>query len=260
MKLTNLRWSTYRIPFRAPFTTAHGMLTDRVAAVITAHTDTGYVGYGEIAPLPTHSGTSLDEALHALPGIAHELRGREVEDILHFLDGQCRESQLPAALLCGLETALLDVSGQASGQSIAELLARAYPCERANDSAVTPRTRIPVNCVMSDEATEIMVAKALQAVTAGFNCLKLKVTDASQATVERVKAIRAAIGPAPHLRLDANEGWDFEQARWMLRQCAECDIQYVEQPLLGRDLAGMARLRRVSPIPLAADEALSNPA
>ena len=249
MKLTDLRWSTYRIPFRVPFTTAHGILIERVGAIIAAHTDAGHVGYGEIAPLPTHSGAGLDEALYALSTLAHTLRGCEVADILHFLDEQCQESQLPAALLCGLETALLDVSGQASGQSIAGLLVCAYPCEQADDSTVTPHTRIPVNAVLGGETTEMMVTKALQAVAAGFNCLKLKVTDASQATVERVTAIRAAVGPAPCLRLDANEGWGFEQACWMLRQCADCDIQYVEQPLPARDLAGMARLRSVSPIP-----------
>ena len=130
MKLMNLRCSTYRIPFRVPFTTAHGMLTERVGAIISVHTDAGYVGYGEMAPLPSHSGTGLDEALHALSTLVHTLRGCEVADILHSLDEQCQEGQWPAALLCGLETALLDVSGQASGQSIAGLLARAYPCEQ----------------------------------------------------------------------------------------------------------------------------------
>ncbi len=257
MKLVSLRWSTYRIPFRVPFMTAHGALSERVGAIIAAHTDTGHVGYGEIAPLPAHSGTSLDEALRALPTLARELPGREVAHILHFLGAQCQEDRWAASPLCGLETALLDVSGQANGQSIAELLARSYPDEQASDPPVHPRTRIPVNAVIGGESTEVMRAKALQAVAAGFNCLKLKVTGASQTTVERVAAIRTAIGPAPRLRLDANEGWDFEQARWMLSRCADHDIQYVEQPLPARDLAGMARLRRISPIPLAADEALN---
>lgn len=260
MQLVNLRWSTYRIPLRVPFMTAHGALSERAGAIIAIYTDSGYVGYGEVAPLPTHSGASLDEALRPLPALAHNLRGHDVADILHFLDARCQEGRLAAALLCGLETALLDASGQVCGQSIAELLTRAYTGRQVSNPAVHLRARIPVNAVLGDESTEITLTKALQAVAAGFNCLKLKVTEASQATVERIAAIRAAIGPVPRLRLDANEGWSFEQARWMLNQCAAYDVQYVEQPLTACDLASMARLRRLSPIPLAADEALSSPA
>ncbi len=257
MKLTHLNWSTYRIPFRSPFITAHGALTERVGVLVAVHTDAGFVGNGEIAPLPAHNGAHLAEALHALSRLVHELRGRDIADILRFLVVQCRENQLPVALLCGLETALLDVCGQASGQSIAELLVRDYPCEQASGQSVTPRTRIPVNAVISGVTTEMAVTKAQSAIAAGFTCLKLKVMDASQATIERMAAIRAAIGSVPRLRLDANEGWNFEQACWMLTQCATYDIQYVEQPLPASDLTGMARLRRISPIPLAADEALS---
>src|SRR6185312_10754847 len=47
------------------------------------------------------------------------------------------------------------------------------------------------------------------------------------------------------------------QARTLLAQCAAYDIEYIEQPLPAHDLAGMASLRRVSPVPLAADEALT---
>lgn len=257
MKVTHLSFAVYRIPLRSPFITAHSVLIERVGALVTVHTDAGYVGHGEIAPLPEHSGASLTEALNVLAKLAHELHGRDVTDLLRFLAEQSQEAQLPAALLCGLETALLDACGQASNQSIAELLAGNYPCEQGSRQPVTLRTTIPVNAVISSETSEIMLAKARTAIAAGFACLKLKVTDASQATIERVATLRDAIGSAPRLRLDANEGWNFEQACWMLTQCAPYDIQYVEQPLSACDLSGMARLRRVSPIPIAVDEALS---
>lgn len=257
MKLLDLHWSRYRIPFRRPFVTTHGTLTVRVGIVVTVQTDAGLVGHGEIAPLPDHSGSTVDEALDALSRLAHGLVGRDVEEILRWLAEPSQEAHLPSALLCGLETALLDVWSQASGQSLAEWLACAYPCEQAHELSVAPRTSILVNAVIGGETCEQMVQQAKTARAHGFTCLKLKVTEASHATIERVAALRATLGPMPQLRLDANEGWSFEQARWMLTQCARYDIQYVEQPLPADDLAGMARLRRLSPIPLAVDEALS---
>src|SRR5260221_10620414 len=59
-----------------------------------------------------------------------------------------------------------------------------------------------------------------------------------------------------HLRLDANEAWNLEEAIAVLSQCVPYDIQYIEQPLKASDLAGMPTLRQALPIPIAAAEAL----
>lgn len=257
MKLAGLTWKPYRIPFCGPFVTAHGPLNNRSGALVTAHTDEGYTGTGEIAPLPEQSGASLGAALSALPGLIHTLRGRELGDILHFLAAQNEEGQLPSSLICGLEIALLDALGKARGQSIATLLASGYPYEEKHASA-SPRVCVSVNAVIGGAAIEKIVESARTAIKAGFTCLKLKLTDASQAAIDRVATLRAAIGPEVSLRLDANAGWNFEQALFLLTQCAPFDIQYVEQPMPALNLADMARLRISSPIPIAADEAVSD--
>ncbi|HEU5383176.1 MAG TPA: o-succinylbenzoate synthase [Ktedonobacteraceae bacterium] len=256
MKLTALHWLPYRIPFREAFITAHGALTHRSGALVRVSTSTGRTGYGEIAPLPTHSGSGLNEALTALARLAPAIRGQDIGDVLRFLEMGEQEAQLPAALRCGLEMALLDAWGQDRQASIAALLTGAYAAEQVQEP-LTTLLRVPVNAVMSGTPGEATLAKVRAAIAAGFTCLKMKVIEASQATVEWVAALRAALGPLPRLRLDANEGWTLEQARWMLEQCVPYDIQYVEQPLHACDLEGMARLRRNSPIALAADEAIS---
>jgi L-alanine-DL-glutamate epimerase-like enolase superfamily enzyme len=62
-----------------------------------------------------------------------------------------------------------------------------------------------------------------------------------------------------HLRLDANEAWNLEQAIAILSQCVPYNIQYVEQPLKAHDLTGMRALRQAVSIPIAVDEALHSP-
>jgi len=74
--------------------------------------------------------------------------------------------------------------------------------------------------------------------------------------IERIAAVRNALGPDIHLRLDANEAWNLEEATAILSQCIPYNIQYVEQPLQAHDLAGMRTLRQAIPIPIAVDEAL----
>lgn len=256
MKLVDLTWSRYCVPFRAAFHTAHGALSHRSGALVTARLDAGSVGYGEIAPLPEHNGQSLSASLDVLPRLARALPGRELVDILRFLEEQRAVGQLPAPLVCGLESALLDAYGQASGLRVADLLACDYPSQQSS-SLITPRSSIPVNAIIGGASIDAVVSSARTAIAAGFTCLKLKVTDASPASLARVAAVRSAIGSTPRLRLDANEGWQNEQARALLTQYAPYNIEYIEQPLPAHDLAGMAALRRVTPIPLAADEALT---
>jgi L-Ala-D/L-Glu epimerase len=258
MKLTRLNWYPYKIPFRDTFLTAHGTLTHRAGALVAVETDAGITGYGEIAPLPEFSGTSLADALRLLPELGRELEGKMLVALLNWLESQNQDAQLPAPLLSGLETALLDAAGQDRGESIATLLACNYPYEHAEQAAGILPTSIPVNAVISGATTAVAVDRACAAIAAGFTCLKLKITEASQEMIERVATIRAAIGSEPHLRLDANEAWNLKQAQLMLDQCSPYAIEYVEQPLPARDLDGMASLRHTSRIPLAADEALSN--
>src|SRR5262249_3101283 len=79
-----------------------------------------------------------------------------------------------------------------------------------------------------------------------------------QVTIERIAAVRQAIGPAVHLRLDANEGGRLGQAETVRQSCEAVDSQYVEQPLPRHDLEGMARLRSLTNIPIAIDEAITD--
>jgi O-succinylbenzoate synthase len=66
--------------------------------------------------------------------------------------------------------------------------------------------------------------------------------------------VRAALGPAGRIRVDANGGWDVDQAARMLAALAEFGLEYAEQPCAS--LAEMARLRRLVSVPLAADESI----
>jgi len=257
MKLIDLTWIPYCIPFRAAFHTAHGSLSQRAGAIVTVIAGEGISGRGEIAPLPEHSGPDLDVVLSALTLLARDLRGRELADILLMLRTWSEEDRLSSSLVYGLETALFDALARAEEQSVAALLAREYPPGEGRQEPHLPRTCVPVNAVIGGTTIEQAVRQAMAALSAGFFCLKLKLTGAVQEMIERVKILRAVCGPGVSLRLDANESWSFEQAREFLVQCAVHGIQYIEQPLPACDLDTLARLREFSPIPIAADEALT---
>jgi L-Ala-D/L-Glu epimerase len=257
----------YRIPLRNPFITAHGSLTTREGAIVELLMANGITGVGEIAPMPECSGGNLGDALAALQQspIVHDLVSKEPDEALEILY-EVGDS-LPASTVCGLEIALLDALGQARQRSVSELLIQrslsntAHPHESASmQSSVAPRTHMPVNAVIGASTISAAVNDAQAAIANGFGCIKLKLGLGVKADIERVYAVREAIGPSIHLRLDANEGWDCEQACAILTACTPLDIQYVEQPLKASDLTGMRRLRQAVAIPIAADEAIDSQA
>ena len=116
------------------------------------------------------------------------------------------------------------------------------------------RERIPVNVTVPAVGPE----QAMR-IAAGSGCqtAKVKVAERGQdeaADIERVEAVREALGPAGRIRVDANGGWDTGQAARMLRRLAAFGLEYAEQPCATLD--ELAELRRHIDIPVAADESI----
>jgi O-succinylbenzoate synthase len=93
---------------------------------------------------------------------------------------------------------------------------------------------------------------ARMAVAAGCHTVKVKVGDREGEA--RVRAVREAVGPAAHIRVDANGSWELEEAIRSLDRLARYDLELVEDPVA--TLEELARLRRRCSIPLAAESSI----
>jgi o-succinylbenzoate synthase len=114
------------------------------------------------------------------------------------------------------------------------------------------RQSVPVNVTVP--ATDPQTAVALVR-ESGASTAKVKIgdhKDSEAEDLERVRAVREALGPDGHLRVDVNASWDLDTAVRRLQSLAEFDLQYVEQPVA--TVGEMKELRTRLPIPLAADE------
>lgn len=241
MTIVRARWARFRLPYAGPFATARGAEAMREGLILRLETDDGCTGLGEASPVPGFGGDTLADAEQALAEWLPAVVGREVEEV----------HQLPAstAAACALDTALLDLQGQRAGVPVAGLLGG------------SSRRVVPVNATIVAPAPDAAAAAARAAVEAGFGCVKLKVGLAPTPGEElvRIAAVRAAIGPAVELRLDANGAWDAAGAVALLRAAESLDLALVEQPVPAGDLAGMAAVRRRVGVPIAADESAGTP-
>jgi O-succinylbenzoate synthase len=129
--------------------------------------------------------------------------------------------------------------------------------EAAFDGWPAPRRdRVPVNMTIP----AVPAAQAWRMVresAGGESTAKVKVAEPGQddrADVERVEAVRDALGPAGRLRIDVNGAWTPEHAVRMITTLARFDLEYVEQPCAGLD--DMAAVRRRVDVPIAADESI----
>lgn len=118
------------------------------------------------------------------------------------------------------------------------------------------RDRVPVNTTVP--AVDATTAAAMVAAS-GCDTAKVKVAEPGQelaTDVERVAAVRAALGPGGAVRVDANAAWDVETAVLAIARLdrAAGGLEYVEQPC--RTLGELRAVRRRVRVPLAADESV----
>lgn len=120
------------------------------------------------------------------------------------------------------------------------------------------RDRVPVNATVPAVAAD-RVADVLARFD-GCRTAKVKVAERGQVLaddVARVRAVREAMGPEGRVRIDANGGWNLDEAEHALHALAEFDLEYAEQPCASvEELAELRRRVHYMGIPIAADESV----
>jgi L-alanine-DL-glutamate epimerase-like enolase superfamily enzyme len=102
-----------------------------------------------------------------------------------------------------------------------------------------------------------LVAQARRWAAAGLQAVKVKVGGRPIAEdVERVSAVRDAVGPGVELMVDANQLWDLPTARRAVAALAPLGLHWLEEPLPADDLPAHANLRAAVDVPIAVGENL----
>lgn len=227
---------SFSVSLSRPLATATGEITDREGFLVRI-SDGEHVGYGEATPLAPWT-ESYDDCRNALEDAISRLRDGEVT-LREDLDRN------PAARH-GIALALADFRGRQHDRPLYQLLGRK-----------SERRWLPVNATIGDAAPRDTAAAAERAVEQGYETVKVKVgARAVESDVERLQAVRDAVGSDVALRADANGAWTPEQATAAFDGFADAGVRYVEQPLDSDDLAGHRELRG-GPVGVALDESLA---
>lgn len=248
MKITGIETIPVNVPIHPERVTVGGRGTHSESPflILQVHTDEGISGLGEVSCTPLWSGEDQVSATQFIRTI--------LEPQLEGHDPLCRThlATLMATVLAnnpftraGVEMALWDIAGKAVGLPVYQLLGGAV--------RDTIRTKYSVSGVEPLKAA----ALATWAMEQGFTAMKVKVGIHPEADLERVRAVRKAVGPEVLLGVDANGGWDPSTAVQMVQRLEPLDIAFIEQPVPPGDMRWMARVRGVAKVPVIADESIS---
>lgn len=250
MKITEIRLDMLRVPLKTPFKTALRTIDTVEDIVVSVHTDTGHVGYGEAAATAVITGDTHGSIVDAIRGyIAPRLIGLEIEDlnrITQLVQGALERNTSAKA---AVEIAVYDLFGQLYRAPLYRMLG-------GGDPVITTDITISVDYI------DKMVADSMSAIDRGFESLKIKVGKDIGLDIERVKAIHAAVDGRALLRLDANQGWTAKQAVFAVGTLEDAGIhlELLEQPVKAHDIAGLKYVTERVQTPVMADESVFGPA
>ena len=294
MKITRIETIPIRVPIKPELAIRSGRGGSHVESpflLVRIHTNGGIIGLGEVSCTPRWSGEDQVSAAHfintyfapLLVGETVATGGSPVGRLADELSATTEMSEATDeierlnAKFCSavagnyftkaaLEMALWDIVGKAKGNPIFELLSAGSMEHRPgsqNSHASLLATRSSLRSVSTKwSVSGVEPAKAAEiatwAVAQGFSTMKVKVGIDPEGDIERVRAVREAVGPLVKLGVDANGGWPTPQVAidTIQRLCNECEIYFAEQPVPVGDHDAMAEVRRNVPVPIIADESV----
>lgn len=230
------------IPLIEPFTTSLGREDAAENVLVKISTTEGITGFGECSPYMPINGESQDTCFIVGQYFARVLKGRNPLDIAGCLQLMDQVIYANTSIKSAFDIALYDIASQHAGLPLYRFIGG-----EKNKTIITDYT-------VSIDTPEKMAADAVKILQQGYPAIKVKLGRNGATDVERMKAIRAAVGPAIPLRIDANQGWQVEEAIATLNALAPLDIQHCEEPIARWNYLQLPKVKRESPIPIMADE------
>jgi L-alanine-DL-glutamate epimerase-like enolase superfamily enzyme len=221
----------------APYQNRYRAHSHKDAVLIRLETDTGLVGWGE---------NPVDWINESFSGAPEQLlRGQVLGRDPFEMEAWYAENTVGPFLSSGVEMAMWDLIGHATGQPLCKLLGG------------TARHKIELAACMGIRPYDEAKAIARQYVEMGFSTLKTKAGRRAEEDLEMVRGIRDGVGDQLKLRIDPNMGYTPAVAFALARDLEKYNLEYFEQPMDKGLIGEAARLRRHTKTPIGLNESVT---
>lgn len=245
--IKDLRAEPLDLPLKEPFVIATGRKDAASNVLVRVELADGTIGWGEVSATPYTSGDTQATAIAALDHLRPVVIGKDVRSWRSLLAVTRRHLRFQAGAHSGLEIAVFDAFGKATGVPLWQLFGGV-------------KAAVETDLTLSLGTPEETGAAAGRAVRDGFRKIKIKVGMGVAIDIARVIAVRAA-APQCELALDANQAFTPKQAVELAHRVAAegIELSLLEQPVRRDDLAGMRHVREHCGVPVGADESVFSP-
>lgn len=244
LTITGVAIYRFSIPM-VPFTIATGTMDHAQNTFIRVHTDAGFYGVGECSAFPMIVGETQDTCLIMAREFARLWKGKDALDIEARLKQLNDFTAGNTTIKSAFDMALYDIAAKNAGLPLYKFLGGE---KREVESDITIGIAGP----------EEMAQKAVEFKNSGAHILKVKLGKVAETDVERIKHIRNAVGNDMKIRIDANQGWNFDEAVYALKALGDYDIQFCEQPMRTWYDDKLPELMQLSPVKIMGDESIYN--
>ncbi len=222
-----------RLPLIRPYHLSLVTL-DHFESILVRIRTNGKEGFGETTHVPGYFHETPEDAWHLIEKWAPEIIARDPQSVLREIS----ETERPLSFaVTPLITAL------------EELIHTSIKTDRG-------KVRLPLMGVVQGETTEELIADTEKLQDSGFRTLKFKIGFDVDQDLNRLRAVQKALMAGVQIRVDANQGYSFDQAERFLKDLDPEGIELLEQPLVTDAWEEMSRLALLRTVPLMLDEAI----
>lgn len=218
MKITRVRHWREDVPLTRPYTIAFATRETVELVFVRLESSDGKVGLGSAAPVPDITGEDLDSCVAALDAHLASLVGRDPRHLGAGCGWAATLLGATPAARAAVDMALHDLFGHSVGVSVVDLLGRCHDA-------------LPTSITIGIKSTAEALEEAAEYLGRGFRHLKVKTGHDIDEDEARLEALRAAVGPDVHIRIDGNQGYDPMAARRLGPLAERLGLELVEQPL-----------------------------
>ncbi|RXN87004.1 mandelate racemase/muconate lactonizing enzyme family protein [Achromobacter aloeverae] len=236
-------------PVQRPFTSSRGWLyKTRGSCIVEIETRDGIVGWGECYG-PSQVARAYIESQYAPRIIGRDAHDVEViwDDLYNRIKDYGSKGMAISAL-SGIDIALWDIIGKSCGKPVHKLIGGAYRTEVQSYAT-------GLYFIDMDRLIEEAVEEATEYVRQGFTAVKMKIGLGSpKLDLQRVRAVREAVGDDVRLMVDANHCFTVPAAIRLGRELEALDIEWFEEPISPEDLDGYVEVTRALDMAVAGGE------
>ena len=242
LSMTITRTEIYRLSIpMEPFSIATGTMDYAQNTFVRIHADNGLYGVGECSAFPMIVGETQETCLTLACDFARLWQGKDplaISARLAELDAYiARNTTVKSAF----DMALHDLAAKTAGVPLYHWLG----------GNVRP---VVTDITVGIDQPDVMAKQARDFKKLGAAVLKVKVGKQPVEDVKRIHAIRSAVGGELPIRIDANQGWDYNEAVEALKAMEPYQIEFCEQPMRSYLDEQLPKLRSETNIPIMADE------